>query len=343
MKAFLTETWDTYLKHFVSVQKDIYFEEKYVKLYETDCEKALCFVCSYKDKYFIYPFLRREFIYQDVKYYDFETSYGYGGPITNTEDVLFNEAALKEFYKFCKNNNYIAGFTRFHPLLNNCNSFEIIGKLIKDRETIAIDIRSDIEDVWMKEIHTKNRNVIKRGYKNNLKFIADYDFIYLNDFLELYNKTMRKLEADNFYYFDNKYYDSFKNNLKNSFLGVVLLDDKVIASAIFFYSENYGHYHLAGSDLDYLKFSPNNFLLWNAAKELKSKNIKYFHLGGGINSDNNNSLFKFKSRFSKSKYDFYIGKLIFNEDIYESLCSNWERKHSEIAEKYKYHLLKYKY
>lgn len=343
MKGFFTNTWNLYLDKLSTNEKDLYFKEEYVKLYESEYEVATCFVFKDNSNIFLFPFLKRSFIYKNIKYYDFETPYGYGGPISNTNNKTFIIKALDSLFYECRVNNYVTGFTRFHPLLRNWESFDKIGKLIKERETIAIDLRGDIDDVWMKEIHTKNRNVIKKGNKNNLRFIADYDYVYLKEFLDIYNRTMHKLEADNFYYFDKNYYDSFRNNLKNSFLGVVLLDDKVIASAIFFYSENYGHYHLAGSDLDYLKFSPNNFLLWNAAKELKNKNIKYFHLGGGVDSDKNNSLFKFKSRFSKSKYDFYIGKLIFNEDIYEALCTNWEKNNPEIVDKYKYHLLKYKY
>ena len=89
--------------------------------------------------------------------------------------------------------------------------------------------------------------------------------------------------------------------------------------------------------------SPNNFLLWEAAKELRNRNIKYFHLGGGTNSEENNSLFQFKRKFSKSVYQFEIGKAIFNETIYKDLCNQWENNNPEKVEIYKHHLLKYKY
>jgi len=89
--------------------------------------------------------------------------------------------------------------------------------------------------------------------------------------------------------------------------------------------------------------SPNNLLLWEAARELKKNNVKKFHLGGGSNSDENNSLLEFKGRFSKSRYQFDIGKTIFNPNLYNKICDVWEAANPEKAVSLKNHLLKYKY
>ncbi len=339
----ITHNWDEYLSHFPSEKKDIYFEEKYVKLYETDKEKATCFVCHQDDNYFIFPYLIRSFKYRDTIYYDFETPYGYGGPICNCNNEDFLIESLHIFNNYCKSNNYISGFVRFHPLLQNGNCFNSIGNLIDDRSTIAIDISLTETEIWMNEIHTKNRNTIKNAQKNQLKFIADYEFEYLDQFIHLYDMTMNKLDADNFYYFDKNYYSRFKDSIQNSFIGLVLYNDIIISGAIFFYSDVFAHYHLSGSDINYLSLYPNNFMLWEAILELKKHHLEKFHLGGGINSERNNSLYEFKRKFSKSKYQFQIGKLIFNHDIYQMLCHDWICRNPEKAQKYNHHLLKYKY
>ena len=79
------------------------------------------------------------------------------------------------------------------------------------------------------------------------------------------------------------------------------------------------------------------------AKAMKALGVKKFHLGGGINSDEQNPLFRFKRKFSKSKYDFYIGKTIFNKEIYDLLCEDWVLMNPSKQEIYKKHLLKYKF
>jgi len=343
MKFEITRNWDNYLSNFSSEQKDVYFEEKYVKLYETDKDEAVCFVCIQNSYCFLFPFLKRGFKYKEIDYFDFETPYGYGGPIWNCDNKEFILESLKIFYKYCKSNNFVSGFVRFHPLIQNSCHFDSIGQVIIDRPTIAIDLNLPEDEIWMSEIHTKNRNIIRKAEKNQLKFVADYEYIYLDQFVQLYNKTMNKLSADNFFYFDKNYYLKFKNSIKNSFLGVVLYNNIVISGAIFFYSELFAHYHLSGSDVRYLYLYPNNYMLWEATRELKKYNLEKFHLGGGINSDINNSLLEFKRKFSKSQYKFQIGKLIFNFDVYQSLCEEWIAKNPEKADKYVHHLLKYKY
>lgn len=338
-----TETWNNYLDTIPDEFQDLYFREEYVKLYETENEKACCFVYQNEEGLMLFPFLRRSFEYKGNIYYDFETAYGYGGPVSDNNSESFMTSALRAMTVKACEENYVCGFVRFHPLLENWESFEQVGRLINDRKTIAIDLTGGIDATWMNEIHTKNRNVIKKGAKNGLEFIVDNDFVYLNEFEKLYNSTMDKLEADGFYYFAPTYYEQLKENIQHRFLGIVKHEDKVVAGAIFFYQLPYGHYHLAGSDRSALKLSPNNFLLWGAAKELTNRGVKHFHLGGGTDGTEENSLYQYKRKFSKHEYQFCLGKMIFNQSLYYDICADWAAVHPEKAEKMKHILLKYKY
>ena len=182
-----------------------------------------------------------------------------------------------------------------------------------------------------------------KGEKNGLEFIVDEEFAYLTEFEDLYNSTMDKLEADGFYYFDPSYYDQLKNTIQNRFLGIVKHEEKVVAGAIFFYQLPYGHYHLAGSDKSALKLSPNNYLLWEAAKELTKRGVRHFHLGGGTDGSEDNSLYQYKRKFSKHEYQFALGNMIFNPSLYEDICAEWAAVNPEKAAKMKNILLKYKY
>ena len=342
IEKMLVTTWDDYLALFAPTSRDVYFTEDYVRLYEDDEQQAVCFVYQENDRILLFPFLRRAFMWKNKQYFDFETAYGYGGPIINIDDKGFARRALLQLVEYCIENDYVAGFTRFHPILNNQEICKDMFSVIPDRQTVAIDLNGSEEYIWKNEIHTKNRNVIKKGEKAGLMFVADYDYDYLNDFIHLYNSTMDKLRAADFYYFDNDYYKQLVKKIPNSFLGVVKQDNKVISAAIFFKSALYGHYHLSGSDKSKLSLSPNNFMLWEAAKEFKRLGCQWFHLGGGTTSSSEDSLFCFKRRFSKNTYTFNIGKFIFNKLVYEALCDDWEVRNPCKVEQYKYFLMKYK-
>lgn len=342
MELFVTDKWDSYLSLFSAKDKDIYFMEEYVKLYETDTEKGVCCVAKEGNSIMLFPFLVRSFSFLGTEYHDFETVYGYGGPIFNVEDSFFQQKALKEAFDYLKDNNYICGFVRFHTLLKTYKAFNA-NDIIFDRNTVAIDLTLSEEEIWSKEIHSKNRNVIRKAEKAGLKYVADSDYKYLDDFIRLYNGTMDKLSADDFYYFDDNYYADFVKNNPNSFLGVVLLDNMVLSAAIFMYDGIYGHYHLSGSDKQFLNYSPNNFMLYYSALELQKRGVELFHLGGGTTSNPEDSLFAFKKKFSPFLYDFYIGKFIFNQELYKQICTKWENENPDKIQKYKHFLLKYKY
>jgi hypothetical protein len=344
MQFEITKHWNAILTSFPDAKRDIYFTEEYVKLYENGAEQAECVVCREGEKLMLFPFIAREFAFEGKNYKDFETAYGYGGPVCNCDDKAFVKQALVSMRECCTENGFVAGFVRFHPLLQNQEGFEAVGHVIADRKTVAIDLDQPMDEVWRKEIHSKNRNMIRKAEKACCRFVVDDGYTKLNEFVRLYDSTMDKLSADGFYYFSDAYYENLVKGIPNSFLGYVEnIEGTIISAAIFMYSGPYGHYHLSGSDKTQLTLSPNNFMLWNAAVELQKRGVRRFHLGGGTNGDEDNPLFMFKHRFSKDTCQFCIGKMVFNEEVHEALCRDWEVKNPEKIEQYKHHLLKYKY
>ena len=340
MHVQISEKWNDYLELFPSDYVDIYYREEYVKLYSSNIDKALCIVCTSGDKIALMPFLRRT-IYE---YYDFETAYGYSGPIFNDRDEKWINDSLGAMQKCFKDNGYICGFIRFHPLLCNAKICCEYINVLYDRRTIEVSTVPSKEDIWSNQITSKNRNMIRKAEKNGLKYTADSNYESIKDFIGLYEKTMTRLDAEVFYYFDNNYYSNFVKYIADSgFLGVVRLKDKIVGAALFMQSGKYGHYHLAGSDRDYASLGINNFLLWNTIIEMKNRGVEQFHLGGGTSDDSNDSLLKFKKTFSRTEKEFYIGKWIFDESVYNQICTDWEKENPNLVEKYGNRLLKYRY
>ena len=348
MDIKIVSEWDELLSFFPPEKKDIYYREEYVKLYESAEDTPVCIVCREDDKVLLMPFLKRcipdsQKMFGTVLY-DFETPYGYGGPISNTEDKWSTEA-LSVMNEFLKENHFVCGFIRFHPLLSNVRICAEHMDIFFDRHTIAVKTINTDDDIWTTQISSKNRNMIRKAEKNNLIYKAEYDFESIKEFIELYNATMKRLEAEQFYFFDDNYYKRFVEQLnQNAFLGTVRQDGKLICGALFMYSEKYGHYHLEGSNHGYSSLGANNLLLWKTACEMRKMGVELFHLGGGYDSEPDNSLFKFKKAFSNNTQDFYIGKDIINRAAYQEICASWENRSSDSKiEKYKKFLLKYRY
>ncbi|MVX62345.1 peptidoglycan bridge formation glycyltransferase FemA/FemB family protein [Clostridium chromiireducens] len=326
-----SDEWNNYLFNITENLQDIYYTSDYYKLYEQNGDgKAKLFVYKEGSNIAIYPFMLNEIDEYDLdeKYYDIESAYGYGGPLTNNYDEIFLNSFENEFLKYCSENKIIAEFIRFHPLIKNEKIFNKNIKIIHNRSTVYLDLTKGVDRIWSEDIKSKNRNMIRKAEKSGLEVEVCNDY---ETFRNIYSKTMNKVEANDYYYFDEKYYEQM-NTSDNYVLLNIKKTDVIIASAIFMKYGEYFHYHLAGSLKEYLKFAPNNLLLWEAIKVGCKSGAKWFHFGGGLSDSLEDNLFKFKSSFSKCTADFYIGKRVHNREIYEHLIIEWEKKNNRKAE-----------
>ena len=345
------EKWNEYLQCLPIDQQDIYFTPEYYRLYEELGEgKAICFVFTKDGHIALYSFLINsvnELGYRlDEEYYDIQSVYGYNGIISSNKDKDFFKEFYKAFSLFCKKNNLIAEFSRFHPLLKNEAYSKDFMTVIRDRETVVIDLKKDYSKIWELEYASKNRNMIRKAIKLGYKIqvLNDPKDEDLDIFMNIYYFSMRMANAEKYYFFKREYFvNIFKYLRAHAFLFNVI-DSKcnVVCSSIFFQYGDYFHYHLSGRN-NKADNSVNSFLIDRALDFAKNNGAKLFHLGGGRSSDADDSLLRFKKNFSKQTLPFYIGKRIHNQAIYSQVVEQWENKYPEKIDKYNNLLLKYRY
>lgn len=323
--------WDELVSKLPVKKQDIYFTREYYSMAEANGEGTAILFFYYDNlaNYAIYPFLVNKIDTNDYNYqiYDIQSSYGYGGPIANTDDIEFLSNFQKEFNNYCLQEHIIAEFIRFHPLIKNEKIFDENIEISHNRYTVYLDLKNNEELIWKNEISSKNRNMIRKAQKNEL--VSEVSVNY-EAFKNLYYRTMSRLDASNGYYFKDEYFEIMKNS-KHFHLLDVLRENKVIASGIFIGYNEYFHYHLSGSLHEELCYAPNNLLLWEAIKFAKNHGYQKLHLGGGIEDKLDDHLFKFKKSFSNSITDFYIGKRIHDKKIYNDLINKWENRNEKKA------------
>lgn len=252
----------------------------------------------------------------DGRYYDWETPYGYGGPLCDGE-LSFEAASLfkQELYEYCLKNKIVTQFARFFPISRNYQVARQLFEIRYMRDTIYIDT-SDANAIFS-NMDSKNRNMIRKAQKSGVKIerreIDDYEA-----FVDMYNETMKRNNADEYYFFDSDYFESLKQMRDNVFMLYAVLDDTIISGSIFMHSDNCMHYHLSGSKWEYRQYAASNLLLYEAALEANRIGISKFHLGGGLNPDD--SLFGFKKQFNKNgRLPFWVGRTVFNKEAYDYL------------------------
>lgn len=309
--------------------KDIYFKVEYGKLYE-EIENGKLEIFEYNSDI---GSIRNMFIKREIpievdgaKYYDIITPYGYGGPIiVSYNDKLKKDELVKgyydEFKDYCLKNNIVAEFIRFHPINNNARDFEKVYDVEFVRKTVGTNIK-DYEDPIQSEFKKGCRKEIRRAAKNGVKYKIQKSPDNLDTFKGIYYQTMDRNNANEYYYFDDKYFDSILKNLKEELLITELVfEDKIIASEMYFVSDGLIHAHLLGILDEYLYLSAGCMLEYATVLWGKENGYDYIHHGGGRTSDEDDTLFKYKKKFGKNtEFDFYVGKKIWNKNIYYKLC-----------------------
>lgn len=311
------------LKKF-NLLEDIYYKKEYISLYLKPNEEIFEFRYEDGSNVFYNVAIKRVIdkignIDLDTIYYDLETVYGYGGIYCNTDDKGFIQKALNLYQEQCEKENVVSEFTRFHPF-NNTHALldDYFDFIADDRDTVYVDTSISKDDRW-KSYSSNTRNVLRRCYKDLvLRKTTDID-----SFIRLYEATMKKNDAEEFYFFDKEY---FKNLLlfNNVELYEVLYKERVISSSFFMFSEDFGHYHLSANDYEYRKHNANYFILDSIFDISHEKGNKVFHLGGGRTNEKDDQLLKFKQKFSPLTKPFYIAGKTYNKEIYDRYIKLWE-------------------
>lgn len=308
--------WDETVKTFADY--DIYYLSGYVKAFHIhgDGDPYLLY---YEDNGLraIYVYMRRPTAIEGI--FDSVTPYGYGGVLFEGDASEANRQAFwKAYLVEMGKENIVDNFVRYHPVLKNAVPMKPISNVIDLGKTIAMDLASP-ELIW-ENIHSKNRNMIRKAEKNGIVIEHGQGMDLFDKFIVIYNATMDKDHAEEYYYFKRPFYESIHNDLHDNYeLFYATMEDKIIAMSIMIYANGRLNYHLSGSDIEYRNLAPSNLLLYKAALWGCEKGMKTFHLGGGVESGEDN-LYKFKAAFNKvSDYQFSIGKQVFDEEKYNQL------------------------
>ena len=281
---------------------DIYFKSAYARLYG----EVFCF--EYKENDKILKVVANKFRIKDTEYFDIQSPYGYGGFASNTNDDLFLQNAFKVLKQRCLKEKIIAFFIRFHPFDRNLKAYEKrLNFFKKDRKISIVNTSQNA----FKDYSSRMKSYINKGKKE-----LCIEFAKRSEnkaFKELYDETMRRNNASEFYFFNEKYFENLYDFSEYLVLKASLKGE-ILSYASFFLNENFSYYHLSANSL---KSNANALLLdffFNLALE---KGSKFCILGGGLKDDD--TLCEYKQKFSKLYGYFYIGGLVTNEKIYKEL------------------------
>lgn len=324
--------WNSYIHECENY--DFHHTSCFHKIENQQLETPVLVVASSQTEYICFPLIIKPI--RGAELYDATSVYGYCGPVASKS---FNDLPpeLIDFFKtnfieYCNQNKIISVFSRLHALIPQRDFFQNFGEVIDLNKTVAIDLTLPLDE-QRRAFRKSNKSEInqlkgKKGYV--FQQVDNKDESSIREFVTIYHETMKRVEAKPYYFFD---FDYFKQLLNNPCFECDLLiakkEDAMAAGAIFTRTNSIMQYHLAGTKEAYIQDTPMKLILDEARKIGTEKGLKYLHLGGGVGGSDDDSLFRFKSGFSKKFFQFSVWNLIVNQEEYDKLVKEKEVKQED--------------
>ncbi len=236
---------------------------------------------------------------------DVVTPYGYGGPVGDGGFWPAYEA-------WCSERGVVSTFVRFHPLYANQLDAPIHVEQLAPTVAWRVGEGRDL----LAGLHWKHRNKVRKAENAGAKVTAAEG---LGGFVELYEDTMRRVNASGFYFFEPAYWEKLAGLGEGLVRFDAEIDGEVVASALCLASPPWLHYHLSGTTDSGRSTGASTLVLLEAARWAQADGYERFHLGGGLGGKED-SLHHFKARFDpEGLVDAVVGKAIHDEDTYRSL------------------------
>jgi hypothetical protein len=258
---------------------------------------------------------------------DATSVYGYSGPLYSHDDMPpavvdgFQRAlsvALQEL-------QVVSVFSRLHPLLPaQTTLLDGLGEHQLEGVTVSINLSATpLEQRAQYDGTTRNR--LNRLARMGVTGALDPEQRHLPEFIALYHETMRRVKAEESYFFDATYFTALVKSLGPvvKLFVAKMPDGEVISGGLFTLYDGIVQYHLGGTRDSALKRSPMMLIFETVRRWANQNGAHTFHLGGGVGAKTD-SLFQFKARFSPQRHKFVTWRWIVTPEAYRELS---ERKH----------------
>lgn len=321
----LSSIWSDFL---VRADHDFHHLPCYQILSAATGETPRAFWASKGEHQLLIPFLQRpvpvEIAGQDGLF-DIVSAYGYPGPVaTRGAPTELLREGLVAFASALAKERIVAGFIRLHTILNDPDLYEGIGEMVTHGPVVYVDLHKSEGELWadVRSRHVKDIELAKRKFE----LVVD-GWDRLDDFIVCYHESMARVNADSFYTFSKNYFQSLRDciGIDRIHLCLLLHEGRVACGTLVTEISGLCQYHLSGTSNAYLNDRPSKLMLHLLSSYLKARGNKVFHLGGGVGSARD-SLYLFKSGFSRLNADFCTWRLVGDPERYADLMARWRTR-----------------
>jgi hypothetical protein len=255
-----------------------------------------------------------------ARWRDAVAPYGYPCPLLRGDPGDGTVAAMLEAFRGVgAAAGIVSAFLRLHPLLPLPEGpFRAFGALVNHGETVYLDL-SLPRAMLDRQTRVNHLADVRRLEREGFRVLVDR-WDRLDDFISVYEQTMRLRAADAFYFFERGYYQELRRCLgERLHLSIVQAPDGAAAAAgLFTWVDGLVQFHLSGTGEAYRRAGPAKMMLVHMRDWAKGRGGRFMHLGGGVGCQEDSLAF-FKQGFSKLRARFGTFRMVLQPDRYQIL------------------------
>ena len=291
--------WRSALGEFARV--DVCHMPEYHQAYSLRFEDARALMWCYRagDESLCYPFLLSPVILRGrgnsrevTGYNDISGIYGYSGPLSTTDNSLFLGEAWQHFDSWAREQRVVSEFIRFSTYVGN-QGWAHPAASVEYNRPVSLALLPDNAETFMAQLNGKTRNMIRKAARSGLQ-AREVDLDRgIAEFRELYDQTMGRNQATEFFMYDDAYYDLLSKLPAGELLLYGVYQGQVmVAAAMGLVHQDMAFYHLGASTLEASRQGGGNLVLFEMASGLIERGVGYFSVGGGRTTAMDDPLFR---------------------------------------------------
>lgn len=285
---------DEWLDAWARTGREPFAHPDYVALFVEPDGDALALLDEQDDATVLLPLVRRTLPEALGQGWDAVSPYGYGGPFVAGSPHW--GAFYTDVLEWMGATGVVTAFVRVSleheaPTLDDVEGY----RAVHLADNVRVDLTRDAEDQWRHVAHKVRKNVNK-ARRAGLTVRTTPGFADLGAFMQVYESTMHRREADARYHFDKDFFATV-GAIPGCALVADVLDegDRVVSTELVLVSDRRYYSFLGGTLQEAFVHAPNDLLKHAVIEHGHAAGREHYVLGGGYQAGD--GIFRYKKGF----------------------------------------------